>query len=362
MDRWLRVLGSLIRLSLASAFLWLCWQDWPTVQSRDAFENLPPYDAAAEANELFKQNRIAEALLLVNDALARDPGNNRLLVIKQGLEIERKSWMRQLASGGRGALTGQGNDTASLTGAVVADLFVFGDLRDLVIQSGHWLRGEETDELIVALSAGGILLTVSPAVDLGAALLKLARRMGALSDAFAKSVADVARQAVKSRKADGIAEITGDIAALSKRSTPSGAISILKHVDDPATLRMTARFSETPEGLRALMIDPATTLRWLKSGWIHSETWLLKASAKGRPGLEYLARNSSLMFKPHPLLGLVKGLYKGNIPDLALAMVREWALPILGFAAAWAAFELLLLLGRIVSLIPSGSRPEPAPG
>ena len=193
------------------------------------------------------------------------------------------------------------------------------------------------------------------------ALLKFARRMGALTDSFARGVAELARQAVKKRSADAVAVVTGDIATLSKRATPSGAISILKHVDDPATLRLVTRFSEQPEGLRALLLDPETTLRWLNSGWVHAETWLLRAAGQGRPGLDYLARNSSLMFRAHPLLGLVKGLYKGNIPDLALTLAREWAQAILGFAAAWAAFELLLLLSRIVRLVPSDPRPEPAP-
>src|SRR6185295_18757845 len=84
------VLASLIRLGAAAALVWVCLQDRPAMQARAAFDALPPYDAAAEANELFKQNRITEALLLVDDALAKDPNNNRLLIIKQGLEVERK--------------------------------------------------------------------------------------------------------------------------------------------------------------------------------------------------------------------------------------------------------------------------------
>jgi hypothetical protein len=353
------IVGSVMRLGAALWLVWVCLQDLPAQQARDGFEALPPYDAAAEAGDLFKQDRIAEALVLVDDALAKDPANNRLLVMKQGLEIERKSWMRQIAAGGRGALTGRGTDTASAAGAIVADLFVFGDVRDLVVQSGHWLRGEETDEVIVALSAGGILLTVSPELDLGSAVIKLARRMGALSDAFARAIAEAARRAVKERSADAVAGITQDVAKLSERARPAGAIAIVKHVDDPATLRLVTQFSERPEGLRALLLDPATTVRWLKSGWPHAGEWLLKAAAKGRPGLDYLARNSSLMFKAHPLLGLVKGLWKGNIPDFLLALGREYAMVVLGFAAGWAAFESLLVMARLLGFGLSFGRKGP---
>lgn len=351
------ICGSLIRLSLAAALLWLCWQDWPTVQARKGFEDLPAYDAATEASELFNQNRFSEALLLVDEALTQDPKNARLLVMRQGIETERSSLMRQLASGGRGALTGQGTDLPSITGAIVADLFVFGDVRDLVIQGGHWLKGEETDDLLVALSAGGILLTVSPSVDLGAAILKLARRMGALSDAFAKTLADAARRAYKSGRAEPITEITDDVARLSVRTTPSGTISLLKHVDDPAMLKRITTLAETPVGRHALMLEPATTLRWLKSGWAPAETWVLKAAAKGRKGLRYLAENSTVMFRAHPLLGLLKGFYKGNIPELLAQLLREWAMPILGLAAGWLLFEGLLLLSRLLALIALLPRP-----
>lgn len=357
--RLLGVGASLVRLALASALAWVCWQDWPSIQARDGFDALPPYDAAAEADVLFRDNRLSEALLLVDDALARDPGNARLMVIKQGLETERKSWMRQIASGGRGALTGTGSDTASLTGAVVADLFVFGDVRDLVVQTGHWLRGEETDELLVALSAGGILLTVSPEIDLGSALLKLARRMGALSDAFAHAVAKAARQAVRDRKADAISDITHDVSTLAERAKPAGAVSILKHVGDPAVLKRVVQFSESPEGVRALLLDPATTVRWLSSGWPRAPDWLLKAAGKGRAGLDYLAHNSTLMFRMHPLLGLVKGLYKGNVPDWLAALVQDCSVVLLGIALGWVAYEGVLLLGRLFG--PSATRPEPAP-
>jgi hypothetical protein len=357
------VVASLVRLGAAAALVWLCWQDRAALQAREAFEALPPYDAAAEASELFKQDRITEALLLVDQALAKDPANNRLLVIKQGLEVERKNWMRQIASGGRGALTGRGTDMASVTGAVVADLFVFGDVRDLVVESGHWLRGAETDEVLVALSAAGILLTVTPELDMGSALLKLARRMGALSDSFAHAIAQAARQAVRERRADAVAGITQDVSTLAHRAKPAGAISIVKHVDDPATLRLVTQFSEKPEGLRALLLDPSTTVRWLKSGWPHAGEWLIKAAEKGRPGLDYLARNSSVMFKVHPLLGLVKGLYKGNIPDLLVQLAQRYSMVVLGFAGGWAAFEGLLLLARFFGPLFRSRPPpgEPAP-
>ena len=362
----LRIVASLVRVAAAAALVWVCWQDRPAIQARDDFEALPPFDYAYEAGELFKQNRFSEALLLVDEGLAKDPANNRLLIMKQGLELERRDWMRQLALGGRGAITGRGNEMASLTGAIIADLFVFGDIRDLVIETGTWLKGGDADEMIVALSAGGILLTVAPEVDLGAAVLKTARKMGALSDAMARTVAEAARKAYRTRKIDPIKQITDDVGTLARRASPPGAVKMLRYADDPATLRRIVKFSETPDGLHALMVDPKTTLRWLSSGWTHAEVWVLKAAAKGKAGLEYLSKNSSLMFRAHPLLGLIKGLYKGNIPAWLLDLGLKYSLLILGFAWGWLLYEGLLLAARVSGIgarkpaPPAGPAPEPA--
>lgn len=354
----LRIVASLVRVGAATALVWICWQDRPAIQARDDFEVLAPFDYAYEAGELFKQNRFTESLQLVNEGLAKDPTSNRLLVMKQGLELERRDWMRQMALGGRGAVTGRGTETAELTGAVIADLFVFGDIRDLVIETGTWLKGGDADDMIVALSAGGILLTVAPEVDLGAAVLKTARKMGALSDAMARVVADAARKAYKTRKIDPIKAITDDVGTLAKRASPPGAVKILRHVDDPEVLRRVVKFSETTEGLHALMVDPKTTLRWLNSGWTHAEFWLLKAAGRGGAGLDYLAKNSSMMFRAHPLVGLLKGVYKGNVPALLLDLGLRYSLLILGFAWGWLAYEGALLAARVLGL---GSRSKAAP-
>jgi hypothetical protein len=354
----LRIVGSLVRVSAAAALVWICWQDRPAIQARDDFETLPPFDYAYEAGELFKQDRFTEALLLVDEGLAKDPANNRLLIMKQGLELERKGWMRQIALGGRGAITGRGTEAAELGGAIIADLFVFGDIRDLVIEAGTWLRGGDADEMIVALSAGGILLTVAPEVDLGAAVLKTARKMGALGDGMARAVAQTARTALRTKKINPIKEITDDVATLAQRAKPAGAVRMLRYVDDPLVLQRVVQFTATPDGLHALMIDPKTTLRWLNSGWTHAEPWLLKAASKGRAGLEYLSKNSSLMFRAHPLLGLVKGLYKGNIPALLLDLGHRYSLLVLGLAWGWLSYEGVLLLARLLG--PGAGRKPPA--
>lgn len=174
--------------------------------------------------------------------------------------------------------------------------------------------------------------------------------MGAMTETFARNLLDVIRRAVKNENADEVLAISGDMAALSKQARPAGALTILKNIDDPAELRLAARFAGKPGGTFALWLGGKQTLAWLKLGGKRSEDLLLQASRKGRAGLDYLARNADLLLKPHPLLGLVKGLYKGNIPDLLIELMQRYAQIVLGLAAGWLLYEFLLLLARLLNL------------
>lgn len=359
MSKAFAVTGSLVRVSLAAGLLWLCWQDKPALEARAGFDALPEaFDYWKEADTLLDQERFSEALLVVDEGLAAAPVEHRqaLTDLKATIEKERGRWMFRFQQVGRGALTGTGDSVESLGGAIVADLFVFGDVRDLVIQAGRKLKGEEADPILVGLSAGGILMTVNPAVDLGGALLKFARRMGTMSQGFARSLGDALKRAVATRNADEVAQISDDLAALSAKARPAGAIAILKHVDDPAELRAARRFAERPGGVFALWLGQKETVRWIKVS-AGNEELMLKAARRGRAGFRYLAEHSTVMFRPHPLVGLLKGVYKGNVPALLVELGRRYSEVILGFAAGWAAFEVLLLLGRLLT----GGAPRPIP-
>lgn len=362
MGKALAVLGSLIRLSLAAGLVWVCWQDQPAVAARNEFEALPAFDYWKEADTLLNQERFSEALLVVDEGLVAVPEHEKpLRELRGAILLEQGRWMHRFQQLGRGALSGTGESLEALTGAVVADLFVFGDVRDLVVQAGRKLRGEEADPVIVGLSAGGILLTVNPTVDLGGALLKFARRMGGMTDSFARALGDALKRAVAKRNADEVAAVADDLAALSKTARPAVALAIFKHVDDPAELRIARRFAEKPGGVFTLWLGQKQALAWLKVG-AGNEDLMIKAARRGRAGFKYLADHGALMFKPHPILGLLKGLYKGNIPSLLVALARRYADVMLGLLAGWMAYEVALLLGRLLG--PGGgraTRPEPAP-
>lgn len=349
MKAWFAILFSILRTLLAAALVWLCWQHVPAMNAQAQFAALPDYDYLVEAERLRAEERFSEALLVTEAGMATTADGfeqARLAELKTRIETERDDWMRRLGEVGQGALTGSGDSVEALTGAVTADLFVFGDVRDLVIQGARHLRGEQTDEVIVALSAAGVVLTAAPAVDFGAALLKFARKVGALSEAFARQVAKLAGDAARRRELGPLREVAEDAASLGRSARPAGAIAILAHVDDPAQLRAAARFARQPGGSFALWIGGKPALGLAQAG-VDQERLLLRAARKGRAGIDYAARNGRLLLQPHPLLGILKGFYKGNLPELLMRLLGPQAVMLLGLLTGWLLFELALLAARL---------------
>ena len=89
----------------------------------------------------------------------------------------------------RGFLTGDTDDLASFSGTVAGDLFVFGDIRDVVVQGRQLVLGEEPDRLVLGLAAVGLAVTAGTYASVGTAsparagltLLKGARKSARLS-------------------------------------------------------------------------------------------------------------------------------------------------------------------------------------
>jgi hypothetical protein len=103
-----------------------------------------------------------------------------------------------------GLVTGNADDVASLSGTVAGDLFVFGDIRDVVREGKHLAMGEETDRLVLGLAAAGLAVTAATYVSLGGAapvragltLVKDARKVGRLGEGLTEWAGRSAREVV----------------------------------------------------------------------------------------------------------------------------------------------------------------------
>ena len=105
---------------------------------------------------------------------------------------------------GTGFVTGEGDSTAGLAGAVTSDLTVIGDVRDIAAEGGKWLAGKDYNELIIGLSMVGIAatgLTVATGgggiiAKAGVSILKAAKRAGKLTKEFGELLVRMTRDAV----------------------------------------------------------------------------------------------------------------------------------------------------------------------
>ena len=103
-----------------------------------------------------------------------------------------------------GLVTGTADDVGSLSGTIAGDLFVFGDIRDVVRESKHLVMGEETDRLILGLATAGLAVTAATYVTVGGAapvraglsLVKDARKVGRIGEGLAEWAGRSAREVV----------------------------------------------------------------------------------------------------------------------------------------------------------------------
>jgi hypothetical protein len=177
-----------------------------------------------------------------------------------------------------GLLSGEPDDAASLAGTVTGDLFVFGDIRDVVRQTAHIARGEEADRVVLALACAGLAITGVTYATLGGAgparagvsVIKAAAKTGhisaRMSEALARSVRDIAdfralgaklsttwmqpatairltRDAVKTEKLRDLVRVGENLGAVQAKIGVRGAMDALKLADTPKDVEKLAKLA-----------------------------------------------------------------------------------------------------------------------
>lgn len=351
---------NLTRLVVALTLLAILAVDTPARLARLTLAALPEMDYAGEVATLREQGRFAEAIVIADAGLGwtDGPGNGaKRAEIERQRQLtidEQASWLRRAKDVGWGALSGRGESIEQLVGAIAADMFIIGDIRDLVIQGGTWASGGDPDALIVALSTVGVVLTVAPEIDWVPALLKVARKAGAVTDGLKEFIV----RGVKLRRTEALAGAFGDVTKLATKASPAGAIRILKLADNEKDLAKLAAFVERngTKGGAALLItgrEGAALVRGeaaIAGAAVRaSDDVVLAAARKGSAGARFLATPSArVLTRPHWLLGLGKGVWKGNVPEAVKQIARAmdpygwWLLPLMG---VWTLCECGLLVG-----------------
>lgn len=163
-------------LKLAFSF----WDPFSISQYRLSRLSGEEYKAAIE--QALEEGDISEAQTLVE--IAHENGRQLPAeLVRRTQENPFEFGLRNAWDFVNGAITGEVTNTASIGGVLAADYVGVGDVRDVVIQGGSLVRGDDYDRLTLGLSLAGLATIVpgSGAADVGLSLLKTANKAGKVS-------------------------------------------------------------------------------------------------------------------------------------------------------------------------------------
>jgi len=233
----------------------------------------------------------------VNEAIAEDSTTSH--------------FVRRFATG---LVTGKADDAGSLSGTVAGDLFVFGDIRDVVRESKHLVMGEDTDRLVLGLATAGLAVTAATYVSVGGVaplragltLVKDARKVGRLGEGLTEWAGRSAREVVdtsmlgdavssaavtrptqtvsaitaafRAEKAGGLVRLAKDVGRVSEKAGARGALDTLKIAEGPEDVARAARLAEASGGkTRAILKLLGRGALLLAAGAFNLSWWVFGA-------------------------------------------------------------------------------------
>ena len=213
-----------------------------------------------------------------------------------------------------GFVTGTADDVASLSGTVAGDLFVFGDVRDVVREGKHLATGEDTDRLVLGLAAAGLAVTAATYVSVGGvapvraglSLVKDARKVGRLGEGLTQWAGRSAREVVdtpmlqqavasgsalrpgetvsaikaafRAEKAGGLVRLAKDVGRVGEKAGMRGALDALRIAEGPKDVARAARLAEAKGGqTRAILKLLGRGALLLAAGAFNLSMWLFGA-------------------------------------------------------------------------------------
>jgi hypothetical protein len=329
MKRW-RIGSALAGMAVCAI---ACALLWP--HGRDAFAVLAAQDdpvelSDIEINSALRNNQAViaeniESALAANDAdlansfgdLAKAkniPLDDALSQRVRDAVTEANSSSHFVKRFATGLVTGNADDVASLSGTVAGDLFVFGDIRDVVREGKHLAMGEDTDRLVLGLATAGLAVTAATYISVGGVapvragltLVKDARKVGRLGEGLTEWAGRSAREMVDvpvlqnavasgsamrpgqtisaiqaafhAEKAGALVRLAKDVGRVAEKAGTRGALDTLKISEGPKDVARAARLAEFKGGqTRAILKVLGRGALLLAAGAFDLTLWLFGA-------------------------------------------------------------------------------------
>ncbi|TDH37838.1 hypothetical protein E2A64_01475 [Pseudohoeflea suaedae] len=191
--------------------------------------NLPKSDFEREISEAIDAAEFDDARQIVAIGEAQGHAFDPDLVART-VETPAERTIRESAQFARGFVTGDVRGVSGFAGAVSSDFMIVGDIRDILIQGPRAISGQDYDRLVLGLSLVGIA-TVLPSgpIDVGASVLKTAKRTGKMSARLSKTLGRTLTRLVDVEALK--AAISGGSTRIVRMARKSGSARILKVSD-----------------------------------------------------------------------------------------------------------------------------------
>jgi len=233
-----------------------------------------------------------------------------------------------------GVIEGKSDEMAGQLSAIASDFLIIGDLRDLAIEGKHYFNDEEVDNVILALSAIGLVASASTLYSFGSttpvkgtlSLLKYAKRVDKLPPWLSKALIRESKALKKSRSLQPITQLLSPITKLYEKVGLRATLDLLKESRNLKELQSILKFSTRfGKGSPVLLrVTHHQAIPYAKAmPHIDTKTFLYASTytEKGLEGLKRLGK-SKFLIRTKNIANLSKTTYKGNLDRLFEYLLR----------------------------------------
>ncbi len=354
----------ILRLAFGIVFFWLAmlvsttWRN-PDIAMIRELESMPDHDYLSEIQELKNNGNVVASIILgkaVIDA-GNMPNEGEIQRLVTEMEREYNSWQRKAKDFLMAFVTGRGESIESMVGKTISDFLIIGDLRDLGTEGWKAARGQESDRVMMALSAVGICATIAtfvPEPSSSAAgmtaqpilsTFKGLRRIGAMTRRFGNHLRRVMGKVRKTRSWRPAQQTMENMGTLMRRAPAGGIPVMMRHVNTADDLSTVARWTaRTPwRTCAAFQVGGKRALDLLKVGGTRADRLLGLCLRKGARGF----RHVRIASRP------AKFIVRGRMGEWHDAL-RDMAMNNRRVRNALIALTTLFILGGLGSLAGAG--------
>lgn len=206
--------------------------------------SLPNYDYIGEVEKL-KETSKEEAKELARYIFGTKgmPNQDKARRIYDEVEKDQKSWWNRTKRTAIGFAKGEGQSLEELGGSVASDMFLYGDVRDLIKHSWYKVtKDEKGDAFILSLATFGLVTEFVDVIDWVPAVLKAFRKAGALSKKMVGLLSEGMKRCMKARRIDNeFKALFSGIKSITDSLGFARASRVMRHADTAADVATLAR-------------------------------------------------------------------------------------------------------------------------